>query len=370
MSFLKKPEKIFKNILIIVGKKLFSQPPIEPKFPINRILVIRPSGIGDMILSIPVLNSIRKNHPNSRIDVLCEPSNVGILQGIQFVDNIYIFKKNIFEILKLVVKLKKADYDYLLNINGYPSFTFGILGRIVVPKFVRASGDQRKYSYFFNRIIDLPPRDRHHMLERLVIQASDLLGNNNFNLESPWFNYDDEITRKAGKLYGELLKSLKIKSNFPKIILVNLSAGQSKREWTIEKFIEFLRISVEKYSDKIDGWVILTNPKEIKKSEGVVKNLNFEKVIAMPVEKDFRVIIALLKNISLVISPDTSIVHAASAMGTPVFDLILESNFFTWAPIGSKVKAITPNNNQDVNTIELKIMLNEFDSFLRKVLEN
>ena len=45
------------------------------KDPLNKILVIRPGGIGDAIFLLPFLRAIKKNDPTLKIDVLCEKRN-------------------------------------------------------------------------------------------------------------------------------------------------------------------------------------------------------------------------------------------------------------------------------------------------------
>lgn len=45
----------------------------------ERILVIRPGGMGDMILLFPVLRALRRNHPDATIDLICETRNLEIV---------------------------------------------------------------------------------------------------------------------------------------------------------------------------------------------------------------------------------------------------------------------------------------------------
>ena len=98
-------EKKIKRIFNLIAKTFLGQLPKEPNSHYNRILIIRPGGIGDMILSVPVLSSIRMKFPNSIIDLLCESRNTLPLKGLELIDNIYIFDKKPYLILKLVKNL-------------------------------------------------------------------------------------------------------------------------------------------------------------------------------------------------------------------------------------------------------------------------
>ena len=55
---------------------------------LRRILVIRPDAMGDVILAIPFLNSLKATYPDAIITVLLHPMNKGILHGHPSVDEI------------------------------------------------------------------------------------------------------------------------------------------------------------------------------------------------------------------------------------------------------------------------------------------
>lgn len=367
MTMIKRIEIKIKRFLNVITKFILTQPTIEPSSNYDRILIIRPGGLGDMILTIPILESIRKRNPNSLIDVLCEEKNSIPLKGLNIIDNIYIFSKSPISLFKLLISLNGFKYQYVLNLNAYPSFTFGFLSRIIAPNAVRASGDQREYSFFYNRIIDIPPKNQQHMIERLFMLASDIcLVKNNYSMK-PWFDYGPNINKKAESIFNALVTRLIIKHNNPRIILINLSAGLKRREWSVEKYIEFLTLVTNKYNHFIDGWVVLTNPREMNKSKFLIKQLNNSKIIEIPVITDFRIIITLLKSFYLLITPDTSLVHAASGIGSPVFDLILRENLVTWSPIGTKNKVVSPHKSQDICTLEVEKVLSNFEYFLEEL---
>lgn len=51
-----------------------------PSRPLERILVIRPGGMGDMVLLIPALRRLIETHPRAAVDLVCERRNRGILR--------------------------------------------------------------------------------------------------------------------------------------------------------------------------------------------------------------------------------------------------------------------------------------------------
>ena len=55
---------------------------------VRRILVGRMDGIGDMVLTLPLLAEIRRQFPSASITVATSPKNAELLQGSPFVDDI------------------------------------------------------------------------------------------------------------------------------------------------------------------------------------------------------------------------------------------------------------------------------------------
>ena len=61
---------------------------------INKILVIRVDGIGDLLNSTPAIALLRKNYPSAEITVLARPLNAAVLIGNPDVDRILIFDRD------------------------------------------------------------------------------------------------------------------------------------------------------------------------------------------------------------------------------------------------------------------------------------
>ena len=60
-------------------------------FPGGRVLVIRPGGIGDAVLLLPMLSALRAAAPDSPIDVLCEARNAAFFGLCPDIDRILVY---------------------------------------------------------------------------------------------------------------------------------------------------------------------------------------------------------------------------------------------------------------------------------------
>ena len=247
----------------------------------------------------------------------------------------------------------------------YASFTFGILARFIGPKSVRAGGNQEQFSYLYNRLVKLPPKMETHMLKRLFLLSSDITGEEISHTETPWIIINKIVEEKANILFNKIFSQLNSKS--PRIVLVNLSAGLERREWQQEKHIEFLHTSVNRYKNKIDCWAIITEPKKPGNAAQLVKKLNNPSVVQVPVQDDFRVMMAFMQKCYLIITPDTSFSHAASAMGTPVLNLMIGENVNTWAPYSVKYKIVSSDDPLSLKELTVEKVLQGFDELMEMI---
>ncbi|MYG05646.1 glycosyltransferase family 9 protein, partial [Candidatus Poribacteria bacterium] len=66
----------------------------DPLLNINKMLVIRVDGIGDLLNSTPAIALLRENYPSAEITVLARPLNAPVLIGNPDVDRILIFDRD------------------------------------------------------------------------------------------------------------------------------------------------------------------------------------------------------------------------------------------------------------------------------------
>jgi ADP-heptose:LPS heptosyltransferase len=367
VNLLKPIEKKVKQILSGTLRFFLEQPTRKPGLPINKVLFIRYGGLGDMLLSIPVFKQVKVEHPETEIDILCDKKNVSPIDGVNIIANIFFYEKSVFRTISLIKTLRKRKYDYIINLIVYPSFTFSLISRFAGKNSVRVAADQEEFSFYYNRILELPPKREIHMLDRLFILSGDLIQNKEKRTATPWIEYNSDIKSEADKIYETLCSELKVNPADAKIATINLSAGLKRREWQSGKYKNFLEMVVPKYSDNIDGWVVFTDPKKPEESKSLVNSLNQKSVIQIKLIKDFRIIIELIRKFYLLVTPDTSILHAASAMGTPTLALIIGENAKTWPPVGNISEVVVSKDPLSLNELPVDEVVNGFDSLIKKL---
>jgi len=82
--------------------------------PIKKILIIRFSSIGDIVLTTPLVRCIKKQLPDAELHFLVKKQYVPLLASNPYVDKIHSFEKKANEIIP---ELKKENFDFVVDLQ-------------------------------------------------------------------------------------------------------------------------------------------------------------------------------------------------------------------------------------------------------------
>lgn len=97
--------------------------------PYRNILLIKPSSLGDIVMALPALSSLRRSFPEARISWLVRPEFAPILSGHPHLDEIILFDRkglarawhdahSFRELTGLISRLRRARFDAVLDLQG------------------------------------------------------------------------------------------------------------------------------------------------------------------------------------------------------------------------------------------------------------
>lgn len=78
----------------------------------QKILIIRFSSIGDIVLTTPIIRALKQQLPKVEIHYLTKKSNFSLLQNNKYIDKIHILEDN-----DLYRKLKEENYDFVVDLH-------------------------------------------------------------------------------------------------------------------------------------------------------------------------------------------------------------------------------------------------------------
>lgn len=265
---------------------------------IKSILFLRYDGkIGDMIVNSLMFREIKKVYPDIKIGVIARGAAIDIIKDNPNVDKIYEYYKDRKKIKDLALKIKEEKYDLLIDFSEMLR-----VNQMMLINLCRArinTGLDRKDWELFDLSIESGKDFKwtEHITKRYLAYLIKL------GLKKENINISYDIYLKDEKKYEVFFNEIK---ESKKLILNPYGASKHKsfNIETLENIITYLK-------DK-DIAIILTyfgdKYKELEFLEKKYKYVYIPKKIESILDTAI-----LIKKSDYVISPDTSIVHIASA---------------------------------------------------------
>lgn len=286
----------------------------------KRILVIKLSAVGDVILSIPSLRAIRRKFPQARLSVLVSRKCRKIIRNCPYVDDTLVYEertgqnaaspvgrspvgagRRIAEVLRMGKLLAKEDFDITVDLqNNKISHVLSFLSGARV----RAGHDNRKWSFLLNQktlagsLTAAGPVDHQfQVLKLLGIETLDR------KLEF-WTDPEEESAMK------DFLSSQWVAESQ---ILVGVNLGSSLRwptkQWPIENFAK-LCDELAKRNIR----VVLTGSKDDAPLAESLMSLTRNKPINAVGRTTITELGALIRRCKVFISSDSAPMHVASSV--------------------------------------------------------
>ena len=323
------------EITVFLGEKIFtalncrnSKTNLQLK-EIEKVLVVRPDEIGDMILSSPFFRELRNNLPSAWITVVVHPKTYNILEFCPYVNEVLTFNcdlttgsghaGNLLRALWLASKcLIKRRFDLAifprmdvdLYYGSYVTYLSGAHFRVgysenASPKKIKYN---RGYNIFFTHILE--NNKLQHDLEYTLDTITSIGGTVTKKDLELWLSSEDMN-------YADL--ALREYEKGPSRLLVGFGPGsrQRKRMWPVSRFIEVGRWLVSEFNSYI---LVLGGKEEEFLGKEICEKIGHN-VIDMVGKSTLRQSAALLRKCDLFIGNDTATMHLAAAAGVPVIEI-------------------------------------------------
>ena len=234
------------NVLVrIVGKLLRIDHSLDKDF--KRIVVCKYKGMGSIIQSTPLLQTLRKRYPNAHITFVSTVSNKGILQKIDIIDEVlYLSDKNMLSLGKsiwsLLWKMWRRKPELYIDLEVYSNFSSLITTMSMAKNrigFYLRSTHYRLGTYthmmFFNNVLPI---------SSIYLQVARLLNCNEYIA-------DLYPLQSSHTTYTDTLIQIGLKGEKPFVAInPNASDLRLERRWSASKFqalIENLRLNFPDY---------------------------------------------------------------------------------------------------------------------------
>lgn len=311
---------------------------------IKKVLVFRYDRIGDMILTTPLFRELKKHNPNIEITVLASKANKDILKYNPNISEIFTnYKNNLLQDIFKLIQLRLKRFDVCIELD-HSVITHAIIRhKIINPKKIISiykpgrygvlGSELQLYDYYTNK-------DEKNHFSRIWLDILIFFGitvtSNKYDI------FLSNIERDKANLFLFDIKD-KIK------IGINIEAFSQNKNI---KIFDLKKICKGLYEFNKDISIILMgSPLHRKNLFALIHEMNLAYVSASFRTETILEVAALIEKLDMVISPDTSIVHIASAFNIPIISIHEknEKSYRLWAPTSELRDTIFSMNEVGIN---------------------
>ncbi len=119
----------------------------------KKVLVIRFSSIGDIVLTSPIIRCLKQQVPDAKVHFLTKQQFLPVIEANPYIDRIWLYDKNFRE---LIPQLKLEGFDFIVDLHkNYRSFF--VIRKLGVPSASFPKLNFRKWMLVNLKINFLPP---------------------------------------------------------------------------------------------------------------------------------------------------------------------------------------------------------------------
>ena len=285
----------------------------------ERILLIRLSSLGDIVLTTPAIRAVRARFPDAYIAMLVAKQSAEILRENPHLNEIITFdrlakNKDTGEMLRVIRMLRERKFTLAIDLQRkfrteMLMYFSGAAERIGKGRFcsvrVPEWGNQHATAHYFDLLHAAGILAEDQRLELFLSESERLDAVQRFDI--------------AGVNAGELKVGF-----FP-------GAGWKLREWMPERFAAIGDKLVEHFNANV---LIFGGQRETALVQ-TVANLMNARAIPFAGNLQIRQLAACIEKCDLFLTNDTGPMHIAAAVGTPTVSLFGPGNHIRFQPLGT-----------------------------------
>ena len=298
---------------------------------VKKILFITLSNIGDVILTVPTLESLHQRYPNAVIDIVGDNRSKIIFKYCPYVNTFYEKDKSLgwYGILFLIKRLREEDYDLAVDLRTD-----------VLLYFINAKKKLFKASNKFGKSI--------HSVEKHFLSINKII-NSKPPLTNIWLsNYERELSKKIFERFSKNT-----------ILTLGLGANVEGKIWDVSNFISLAKL----LKDYFDVIILVGDKKDAALSKEFISKY---KGIVVDCCGHYNILetASIIKESNFYIGNDSGLGHLASAVKIKSFTIFGIGEPLRYKPWGAKAFWMQDKNYQ-INNVHPKVIANKIIQHLK-----
>ena len=290
----------------------------------QRILLVKPSSLGDVVHALPVLHGLRRRYPNARIDWLISSSLAPLLEGHPDLNELVLFDRRRYgrmayspmaaaDFVRFIHRLRLTRYDLVIDLQGL--FRTGFLTRAGGAPFRVGFANAREgAAHFYSHRLPSDDPDAHAVDRNYSVAR--LLGFEDVPIEFH-IPLSDDNRGSAERLLRQAARS-----DRERLVAVVPGARWETKVWLPQRFAA----TIDELQTGHDvRCVLLGGPDETARCAQIA-DLCRNTPLNLAGQTSLRTLVAVLAKADAVLCHDSGAMHVAVALGRPVVCLVGPTN--------------------------------------------
>jgi lipopolysaccharide heptosyltransferase I len=281
----------------------------------SRILIIKPSAIGDVVHALPILNLVRKRWPAARIDWLVTPACAGLLENHPQLDEVILFDRKRFsnwwrsprlfrELRRFTRGLRDRNFDLVLDLQGL--FRSGWLARKTKAPRRVGFANAREFAWvFYNQRVKVGTPEQHAISRYLKIAQA--IGCGDAPVKFVFGTTDADRAHVRDLLHSAL--STRHSALLPPYAVILPGTNWETKRWPADKFAAL----IQPLKDRFGLATVLAGG-----GDALALADQIPGAINLATKTTLNQLVALLQSAALVVANDSGPMHIAAALGRPL----------------------------------------------------
>ena len=331
----KKAKQMLWNLVGACAGKAPNPPDLPLDFTgIQTVLVIRPDRLGDVVLSTPVYETLKKAFPHLHISVLAASAQAELLADNPNISQVFVFDPK--QPLNVFRQLRDEQFDLALTLNKKFSATATFFTLCSGAK-IRVGYNHPENAWAHNIRVSLEGPPRHESENNLNLLWA--LGIEEIQSQ-PRLYFNSAETRKI----ADLMQQYRPTREQP-VVMVKSGTRIAKWGWRWEKFQTVIERLLE--LDKAQVWLV-NGPGEEAELQTAIANMQRKpQLLPLLTAKELAL---LMQECDVLLCNHTGIMHLASAVDKPVCVIFKHGEIKRWGPLNSDSVVLEERNGDSLSS--------------------
>jgi heptosyltransferase-1 len=288
----------------------------------RRILLIKPSALGDVVHTLPVAATLHRRYPNVPLDWLVEEEAAEIVQGHPAVAGIVVSARKrwlrqlqrpgqipltLGEMRGLAAELRQRRYDAVLDLQGLFKSALYVMATGAPVRVGFAEGRECAPWVLTHRVVT-PPQPVHAVNRYLTLASA-------VDATEPVHEFHISLSEEDIAAARTHLATCRVPPGCPRVV-VHPTARWRTKLWEVVRWRELVAALLAE-----GVGVVLTGSREDEAiAEAICTGMN-PRPVSLVGRLPLKHLVAVLQGVDLMITVDSGPMHIAAAVGTPIVAL-------------------------------------------------